>query len=60
MKLRAKLLWLLVPPLLLVLLLIYFAAQSMLLAPQDKQDERLLVAEAERLRALLGSTFERD
>lgn len=60
MKLRMRLLWLFVPPLLLVLLLVYFAAQGMLLARLDKQDERLLVAEAERLRALLGNSFERD
>ncbi|WP_313711588.1 diguanylate cyclase domain-containing protein [Pseudomonas sp.] len=60
MKLRTRLLWLFVPPLLLVLSLVYFAAQGMLLARLDKQDERLLVAEAERLRALLGNSFERD
>ncbi len=60
MKLRTRLLWLFVPPLLLVLLLVYFAAQGMLLARLDKQDERLLVAEAERLRALLGNSIERD
>lgn len=60
MSLRTKLLWLFAPPLLLVLLLSYFAAHALLLERLDKQDERLLVIEAGRMRALLGSIFERD
>ena len=60
MSLRTKLLWLFAPPLLLVLLLSYVAAHALLLERLDKQDERLLVIEAGRMRALLGSIFERD
>lgn len=60
MTLRTKLLWQFAPPLLLVLGLTFFATHNVLLERLDKQDERLLVSEAKRVRALLNNLFERD
>lgn len=60
MTLRTKLLWLFAPPLLLVLSLTFLAMHTVVLERLDKQDERLLVIEAGRVRALLDSLFERD
>lgn len=60
MTLRTKLLWLFAPPLLLVLGLALFTVHTVLLERLDKQDERLLVIEAGRVRALLEHLFERD
>lgn len=60
MTLRKRLFWLFGPPLAVALLVVYLLAHGLILNRLDREDDTLLVAEAEQVRALLDNLFERD
>jgi len=60
MTLRKRLFWLFAPLLALALVIAYLLSQSLILTRFDRQDAALLVAEAERVRALLDNDLKRN